>query len=81
MPCFDSAEAAGAYHDSDALNLAKRRLCDAVGINLGSAAQLLSDFRRPCPCCTHRLHPPIEPPLARRANLGAAKAAPSSSFS
>jgi hypothetical protein len=29
MPCFDSAEAAGAYHDSDALNLAKRRLCDA----------------------------------------------------
>ena len=24
---------------------------------------LLLDFRRPCPCCTHRLHPPIEPPL------------------
>ena len=24
---------------------------------------LLRDFRRPCPCCTHRLHPPIEPPL------------------
>ena len=24
---------------------------------------LLRDFRRPCPCCTHRLHPPFEPPL------------------
>jgi hypothetical protein len=24
---------------------------------------LLRDFRRPCPCGTHRLHPPIEPPL------------------
>jgi hypothetical protein len=24
---------------------------------------LLRDFRRPCPCCTHRLHPPIKPPL------------------
>jgi hypothetical protein len=34
----DSAEAAGAFHDTDALNLAKRRLCDAVGISLGSAA-------------------------------------------
>ena len=34
----DSAEPVGAFHDSDALNLAKRRLCDAVGISLGSAA-------------------------------------------
>ena len=24
---------------------------------------LLRDFRRPCPCCTRRLHPSIEPPL------------------
>ena len=33
----DSPEPAGAFHNSDALNLAKRRLCDAVGISLGSA--------------------------------------------
>ena len=24
---------------------------------------LLRDFRRPRPCRTHRLHPPIDPPL------------------
>ena len=34
----DSAQPVGAFHNSDALNLAKRRLCDAVGVSLGSAA-------------------------------------------
>jgi hypothetical protein len=38
MPRRDSAESVGAFHDSDALNLAKRRLCDAVRIGLGSTA-------------------------------------------
>jgi hypothetical protein len=37
-PRRDSAESTGAFHETDALNLAKRRLCDAVGISLGSAA-------------------------------------------
>ena len=34
---------------------------------------LLRNFRRPCPCCTHRLHPPIEPPLGPTHQLGAAQ--------
>ena len=34
----DSAQPVGAFHNSDALNLAKRRLCDAVRVSLGSAA-------------------------------------------
>jgi hypothetical protein len=34
---------------------------------------LLSDFRRPCPCCTHRLHPPIEPPLGPTRQSGRRK--------
>jgi hypothetical protein len=37
MPRCDLGKAAGAFHNSDALNLAKRRLCDTVGISLGSA--------------------------------------------
>jgi hypothetical protein len=38
---YDKAEEphpAGEFHNSDALNLARRRLCDAVGVSLGSAA-------------------------------------------
>jgi hypothetical protein len=38
-PRPDSAEPVGAFHDSANLNLAKRRLCAALGISLGSAAQ------------------------------------------
>ena len=34
----DSAKPAGAFHDWANLNLAKRRLCDALGTSLGSAA-------------------------------------------
>jgi len=34
---------------------------------------LLSDFRRPCPCRTHRLHPPIEPRLGPTRQSGRRK--------
>jgi hypothetical protein len=30
-------------------------------------------IRRPCPCCTHRLHPPIEPPLGPTRQSGRRK--------
>jgi hypothetical protein len=73
MPLGDSAEPVGAFHDSANLNLAKRRLCAALGISLGSSELLLRDFRRPCPCCTHRLHPPIEPPIGQTHQFGRSK--------
>ena len=34
-----------------------------IGRQQGLRRTLLRDFPRPRPCCTHRLHPPIEPPL------------------
>ncbi len=68
----DSAKPAGAFHDWANLNLAKRRLCDALGTSLGSAAH----------CCaisvacvraalTASIPRTIRP--ARRATFGAAK--------
>ena len=69
---YDSAEV-GAFHDSATLNLAKRRLWDALGASRGCAA----------PCCAISLAraraaltasiPRSNRPLARRANFGAAK--------
>jgi hypothetical protein len=38
-------------------------LCCIGGDQSRQFRTLLRDFRRPCPCCTHRLHPPIKPPL------------------
>jgi hypothetical protein len=63
----------GAFHDWATLNLAKRRLCDALGTSRGCAA----------PCCAISIAraraaitasiPRSNRPLARRANFGAAK--------
>ena len=69
MPRRDAAEPAGAFHDWANLNLAKRRLCDALGTSLGSAAHC-------CAISVARVRatiPRSNRPLARRATFGAAK--------
>jgi hypothetical protein len=52
------------FHDTDALNLAKRRLCDAVGISFGSAAHCCAISVRPSSGGAHCCYPPLKPPLA-----------------
>jgi hypothetical protein len=70
----DSALAVGAFHDSANLNLANRRLCDALGISLGTPPHCC------CAISVARVRaaltasiPRSNRPLARRANFGAAK--------
>jgi hypothetical protein len=58
-----SAEAVGAFHDSATLNPRQTASLCCIRDQPRQFRTLLRDFRRPCPCCTHRLHPPIEPPL------------------
>jgi hypothetical protein len=81
LPLGDSAEPVGAFHDSANLNLAKRRLCAALGIRLGSSEHCCAISVARVRAALTASIPRSNRPLARRTNLGAAKAAPSSSFS
>jgi hypothetical protein len=68
----DSAEPAGAFHAN--LNLAKRRLCDAlVGTSLGSAAHCRAISVARVRAALTASIPRSNRPLARRATFGAAK--------
>jgi hypothetical protein len=69
----DSAKPAGAFHDWANLNLAKRRLCDALGTSLGSAAHCCAISVARVRAALTASIPRSNRPLARRANLGAAK--------
>jgi hypothetical protein len=63
----------GAFHDSDALNLAMRRLSDVVGISLGSATYCRAISVARARAKLTASIPRSNRPLARRANLGDAK--------
>jgi hypothetical protein len=63
MPRRDAAEPAGAFHDWANLNLAKRRLCDALGTSLGSAAHCCAISVARVRATLTASIPPIEPPL------------------
>ena len=73
MPRRDSAEPAGAFHDWANLNLAKRRLCDALGTSLGSAAHCRAISVARVRAALTASIPRSNRPLARRATFGAAK--------
>ena len=73
MPRRDSAEPAGAFHDWANLNLAKRRLCDALGTSLGSAAHCCAISVARVRATLTASIPRSNRPLARRATFGAAK--------
>jgi hypothetical protein len=72
-PRRDSAEPAGAFHDWANLNLAKRRLCDALGTSLGSAAHCCAISVARVRATLTASIPRSNRPLARRATFGAAK--------
>jgi hypothetical protein len=61
------------FHDTDALNLAKRRLCDAVGISFGSAAHCCAISVARVRAALTASIPRSSRPLPRRSNFGAAK--------
>jgi hypothetical protein len=69
----DSAKPAGAFHDWANLNLAKRRLCDALGTSLGSAAHCCAISVARVRAALTASIPRSNRPLARRATFGAAK--------
>jgi hypothetical protein len=73
MPLGDSAEPVGAFHDSANLNLAKRRLCAALGISLGSSEHCCAISVARVRAALTASIPRSNRPLARRTNLGAAK--------
>jgi hypothetical protein len=73
MPRRDAAEPAGAFHDWANLNLAKRRLCDALGTSLGSAAHCCAISVARVRATLTASIPRSNRPLARRATFGAAK--------
>ena len=68
-----SAEAAGAFHDLANLNLAKRRLCVALGISLGSSEHCCAISVARVRAALTASIPRSNRPLARRTNFGAAK--------
>ena len=68
-----SAEAVGAFHDSANLNLAKRRLCVALGISLGSSEHCCAISVARVRAALTASIPRSNRPLARRTNFGAAK--------
>ena len=63
----------GAFHDSATLNLAKRRLCDALGTSRGCAAHCCAISNARARAALTASIPRSNRPLARRANFGAAK--------
>ena len=69
----DSAEPVGAFHDSANLNLAKRRLCVALGISLGSSEHCCAISVARVRAALTASIPRSNRPLARRTNFGAAK--------
>jgi hypothetical protein len=69
----DSAKPAGAFHDSANLNLAKRRLCVALGIRLGSSEHCCAISVARVRAALTASIPRSNRPLARRTNFGAAK--------
>jgi hypothetical protein len=69
----DSAEPVGAFHDSANLNLAKRRLCVALGISLGSSEHCCAISVARVRAALTASIPRSSRPLARRTNFGAAK--------
>ena len=73
MPLGDSAEPVGAFHDSANLNLAKRRLCAALGISLGSSEHCCAISVARARAALTAAIPRSSRPLARRTNFGAAK--------
>jgi hypothetical protein len=73
MPRRDSAEPAGAFHNWANLNLAKRRLCNALGTSLGSAAHCCAISVARVRAALTASIPRSNRPLARRATFGAAK--------
>ena len=70
-PCL--REAVGAFHDSANLNLAKRRLCVALGISLGSSEHCCAISVARVRAALTASIPRSNRPLARRTNFGAAK--------
>ena len=70
-PCL--TEAVGAFHDSANLNLAKRRLCVALGISLGSSEHCCAISVARVRAALTASIPRSNRPLARRTNFGAAK--------
>ena len=73
MPRRDSTEPAGAVHDWANLNLAKRRLCDALVTSLGSAAHCCAISVARVRAALTASFPRSNRPLPRRTNFGAAK--------
>jgi len=69
----DAVEPAGAFHDWADLNLAKRRLCDALGTSLGGAAHCCAISVARVRAALTASIPRSNRPLARRATFGAAK--------
>ena len=69
----DSAKPAGAFHNSANLNLAKRRLCVALGIRLGSSEHCCAISVARVRAALTASIPRSNRPLARRTNFGAAK--------
>jgi hypothetical protein len=63
----------GAFHDSANLNLANRRLCDALGISLGTPTRCCAISVARVRAALTASIPRSNLPLARRANFGAAK--------
>ena len=68
-----ASEAVGAFHDSANLNLAKRRLCVALGISLGSSEHCCAISVARVRAALTASIPRSNRPLARRTNFGAAK--------
>ena len=67
------SEAVGAFHNSANLNLAKRRLCVALGISLGSSEHCCAISVARVRAALTASIPRSNRPLARRTNFGAAK--------
>jgi hypothetical protein len=72
-PLRDSAEPVGAFHNSDTLNLAKRRLWAALGISLVCTAFCCATSIARIRAAATASIPRLNRALARRTNLGAAK--------
>ena len=70
-PCLSGGR--GCFHDSANLNLAKRRLCVALGISLGSSEHCCAISVARVRAALTASIPRSNRPLARRTNFGAAK--------
>jgi hypothetical protein len=72
-PALTQRSPAGAFHDSANFNLAKRRLCVALGISLGSSEHCCAISVARVRAALTASIPRSNRPLARRTNFGAAK--------